>query len=264
MLTSLTPGAAPAAAMASECPLAVPAGHMPFIALTAGEGGLWVPPLKKTDDGWVRYTNPSPYDRYPGFDVLLTRTIGSPAGRPIGAQVSPYRQVLCMVELLCQGCGRPAARNPESPAAAGYGHPLFVLPRRRADGSPSPVEGRTDMPPSCAACALRWCPLLQKQGRQLVWAARAELVGVYGTLCVPGAGGVRTERFVPFDEDDADVAGNTGDDGPGAAALSTVVAERFVRDLRKVTPADPDVIKYLAARQDRAPVSRVVSCPGRP
>ncbi|MFG3429475.1 hypothetical protein [Streptomyces californicus] len=267
MLTSLTPGAGPEGAAPPGSPLAVPAGHMPLIALTSGERGLYVPPLTTTPDGWVRYRDPSPFDRYPGFDVLLMRTVGSPSGHPIGAQVSPYRQARCMVELACQSCGRPSARNPAGPAN-GHGQRLFVLPRHRADGSPSPVEGRTDMPPSCAACARLWCPLLQRQGRQLVWAARAELVGVYGALFVPGQP-VRVEQFVPFDEGDQDgeeSAGGRGGEGPGPGALSAVVAERFVRDLQEVTPADPAVIRYLAARENRAPaaLSRTAGCPGRP
>lgn len=242
MFTSLTPGAFPSRAPAAPPgdPLAVPARHMPFVALTTGERGLYVPPLAITTDGWVRYTDPSPYDRYPGFDVLLMRTVGSPAGRPVGAQVSPYRQALCMVELACQGCRRPAARNPDGPST-GYGHPLFVLPRHHADGSLNPAAGLTDMPPSCAACAVSWCPVLQERGRQLVWAARAELVGVFGRLYVHGAGAMREERYVELAGDETE-----------ERKLSAVVANSFVRDLQDVTPANPAVISRLAAEQIRA------------
>lgn len=248
MFTSLTPGVSPSRVPAAPPgdPLAVPARHMPFMALTTNERGLYVPPLTTTKDGWVRYIDPSPYDRYPGFDVLLMRTVGSPCGRPVGAQVSPYRQALCMVELACQGCGRPAARNPDGPST-GYGHPLFVLPRHRLDGSLNPAAGLTDMPPSCAACAVSWCPVLQKRGRQLVWAARAELVGVFGSLYVRGAGGILEEQYVELAGDEVE-----------ERKLSAVVAERFARDLQDVTPADPDVIRRLAAEQTRA-AARVLS-----
>lgn len=242
MFTSLNPGASPSRVPAAPPadPLAVPATHMPFMALTTGERGLYVPPLTITkDDGWVRYIDPSPYDRYPGFDVLLMRTLGSPSGRPVGAQVCPYRQALCMVELLCQGCRRPAARNPDGPST-GFGHPLFVLPRHHSDGSLNPAAGITDMPPSCAACAVSWCPVLQERGRQLVWAARAELVGVFGRLYVPGTGGMREERYV-------ELAGTEVEE----RKLSTVVANSFARDLQDVTPADPDVVRRLAAEQTR-------------
>lgn len=248
MFTSLTPSAAhgPVPAAPPGDPLAVSARHMPFMALTTGERGLHVPPLTTSEDGWITYRDPSPYDRYPGFDVLLMRTVGSPSGRPVGSQVSPFRQALCMIELACQGCRRPAARNPAEPDE-GYGHPLFVLPRRRADGSPNPVEGLTDMPPSCAACALAWCPVLQERGQQLVWAGQAELVGVYGSLYVPGASGMLEEQYVELAEDAGD-----GEQEPGPSVLSAVVAERFVRNLQNVTPADPAVVRQLAAQQDRA------------
>ncbi|MEW1629758.1 hypothetical protein AB0387_20530 [Streptomyces sp. NPDC089173] len=250
MFTSLTPRTAP-----PTDPLAVSATHMPFMTLTTGERGLHVPPLKTGADGWLTYRDPSPYDRYPGFDVLLMRTVGSPSGRPVGAQVSPYRQALCMVELACQGCRRPAARNEQ-------GHPLFVLPRWRADGRTAySAQGLTDMPPSCARCALGWCPVLKDRGRQLLWAGRAELVGVYGSLFVPGTTGVLEEQYVELaeDEDEGDDAEEERAPGDGAGGerarpnlVSAVVAERFVRDLQGVTPADPDQVRKLAAQQDRA------------
>ncbi|MER8197622.1 hypothetical protein ABTY00_27155 [Streptomyces microflavus] len=218
------------------------------MALTTGERGLHMPSLTTTTDGWLSYCDSSPQDRYPGFDVLLMRTVGSPSGRPVGAQVSPYRQALCMVELACQGCRRPAARNEQ-------GHPLFVLPRWRADGTTQyPAQGRTDMPPSCAGCALSWCPVLNDRGRQLLWAGRAELVGVYGSLFVPGTTGALEEQYVELapDEDDAEEEPALDEEGTGPNLLSAVVAERFVRDLQDVTPANPDQIRKLAAQQGRA------------
>ncbi|MFJ8762101.1 hypothetical protein [Streptomyces cyaneofuscatus] len=222
------------------------------MALTTGERGLHVPPLTTAEDGWLSYRDPSPYDRYPGFDVLLMRTLGSPFGRPVGARVSPFRQALCMVELACQGCRRPAARN-------AFGHPLFVLPQRRADNTTRyPATGLTDMPPSCAACALSWCPVLKDRGRQLVWAERADLVGVYGSLFVPGTS-MLEEQYVQLsdDEDDPDEDQKPdhgdGDASPRPNFLSAVVAERFVRDLQDLTPADPAYVRELAARQGSGP-----------
>ncbi|WP_331759674.1 hypothetical protein [Streptomyces anulatus] len=48
---------------------------MPFIAVTAGEGGLEIPKLVTGADGWIQYASPGPYDRYPDMDVLLAAAL---------------------------------------------------------------------------------------------------------------------------------------------------------------------------------------------
>jgi len=224
-----TGASVPGAQAGSGAPGPLDTAHIPFIALTEGERRLSVPGLGARSDGWVAYQDPSPYDRYPDFHVLLTRTGGLPSGRPDGNQLSPYRQAHCMVNLLCQGCGAPAARSPE-------GWPLWVLPLTRADGGPAARTGISDMPPSCARCALHRCPVLKKRGRQLLWVAQAELVGVYATVFPPGTNRVMKEQLVSLNDE---------------RRLSAAVATRFVRDLQRVSPADLCTVEDLAQMAPR-------------
>ncbi|MEV1042349.1 hypothetical protein AB0J01_37905 [Streptomyces sp. NPDC050204] len=201
---------------------------MPYIALTAGEQRLHVPELVIGADGWIEYRDPTPFDRYPYSEVLLTRTVGSvPSGQPDGATLSPYRQAHCMINLLCQGCAAPAAISPE-------GWRLWVLRATSRTGGPAATTGYTDMPPSCARCALHWCPVLNKVGRKLLWVPEAELAGVYGTLFPPVTGQVMQEKLVLLDNE---------------LELSATVTTRFVRNLQRVRKADPADIAELARRQ---------------
>ncbi|MFJ1662460.1 hypothetical protein [Streptomyces anthocyanicus] len=215
--------------------------HIPFIAVTADEGGLDIPRLDPGANGWIQYATPGRFDRYPGTEVLLARTVGAvPGGRPDGNVLSPYRQAHCVLNRLCQGCGAPAARDD-----AGL---LFVFPATRPDGSPAATSGPSDMPPSCARCALRRCPVLSARGRTLMWGKVAELIGVYAEVALPpshhhsrpesGFPVPRrrwlSEQLVLFDDE---------------RTMSASIATRFVCDLRKMTGADPRHIAALARRQ---------------
>ncbi|MFD7861369.1 hypothetical protein [Streptomyces sp. NPDC059783] len=204
--------------------------HLPFIALTQGEGDLDIPvhELRVRDDGWLAYRAETAFDRCPGMDVLLARTTGStPSGAVNGGALSPYRQSHCMVERRCQGCGRPAARGPRGV--------LFVLAATRRDGRPSGKAGFTDMPPSCARCALSHCPVLDKQGRHTVWAREADVSAVYGHVLLPPSAApglpISDERLVFLDDE---------------KTLSATVATRFACDLQAVTDADEEEIRAMA------------------
>lgn len=226
MTTGPQPG--PAVLTASGTPGPLDTTHMPYIALTAGEQRLHVPKLVIGADGWIEYRHPTPFDRYPDYEVLLTRTLGTvPSGRPDGNTLSPFRQAHCMINLLCQGCGAPAAISPE-------GWRLWVLRATSRTGGPAATTGHTDMPPSCARCALHWCPVLGKAGRKLLWVAEAELVGILGTLFPPVTGQVMPEKLVLLDNE---------------LELSAAVTTRFVRNLQRVREADPAVVAELARHQ---------------
>ncbi|MFF8617929.1 hypothetical protein [Streptomyces sp. NPDC015350] len=202
------------------------AGHVPYIAMTAGE--QWPKPKLVADrNGWINYQRPGPCDRYPSFDVLLARTEGTPSGPVDGHRLSPLRQFRCMADLRCQGCGGPATRIP------GRGI-LWVRTMYRPAGERTPLTGLTDMPPSCARCALHRCPVLTDRGRQLLWVARAEVYGVYADLYPPPTGVAVPERLVRLEDE---------------KVLSAAVATRLVRDLQHVTPADLAEVAELAARQ---------------
>ncbi|MFF2013835.1 hypothetical protein ACFVWY_32875 [Streptomyces sp. NPDC058195] len=219
------------------------AAHVPYMALTEGEGKLRLDPrLVAGANGWIEHRDPTPYDRYPDFDVLLAQTTGLfPSGRPDGNQLSPYRQAHCMANLLCQGCARPAAQNPK-------GWPLWVLPATTSTGAAATATGLTDMPPSCARCATHWCPRLEELGRRLLWVAEADLEGVYGMWFPRDMGGMVPDQFVPFENE---------------RQLSAVVATRFVRDLRRVNEADPADVDALA-RQQAGTERSSVTCPPEP
>ncbi|MFE8910898.1 hypothetical protein [Streptomyces globisporus] len=223
--------AAPAEPQCRGVPVPLRTRHVPFIAVTAGEGGLDIPRLAKRTDGWVQYETPGPYDRYPDTDVLLARTRGAvPSGLPDGTVLCPYRHAHCMLNRRCQGCGEPAERGPQGV--------LWVLPATRADSGPGATSGFSDMPPSCARCALHGCPVLAARGRKLLWVAEAEVVGVYAEVFPPGGGRV-SDAFVRFN---------------GERTLSAAVATRYVCDLQRVSEADPASIAELA-RRPRAAVT---------
>ncbi|MEU9763472.1 hypothetical protein AB0D98_27900 [Streptomyces sp. NPDC047987] len=213
---------------AAGVPSPLSARHVPYIALTAGETPVRRD-LVSGVDGWITYRNPGPFDRYPQIDVLLARYEGTPGGRVDGSQLFPYRQFHCMERLVCQGCGRsPAARHPE------YGA-LWVLTKVLETGEPAPLAGPSDMPPSCARCALRWCPVLAHRGRLLCWVGEADVTGVYADLYPPPKGTMVPERYVPLDDEQT---------------LSAAVATRLVRDLRRVTLAEESDVAELAAQEE--------------
>ncbi|MER5617747.1 hypothetical protein [Streptomyces sp. NPDC002215] len=209
-------------------------GHVPYIALTKGEKCLATPDLVVGRDGWIEYRQPGPWDRHPHYEVLLARTVGTPSGRPDGNQLSPHRQFHCQDGLLCQGCAAPAARNPASRPAV-----LWVLPATNPDGSPAGFTGHSDMPPSCARCALHRCPVLKERGSRYLWVAECDAVAVWADLYLPPKGTRATERLVPLTDE---------------RRLSAAVATRLVRDLREVTEADRGQIEELAAAQSPAAV----------
>ncbi|MFD8727692.1 hypothetical protein [Streptomyces sp. NPDC059611] len=251
----LTRGPLSDAAAAGEARSPLDTSHTPFIATTEGEGGLHIPRLVPGADGWIRYATPGPFDRYPETEVLLARTAGTePSGRPDGNVVLPYRQAHCMINRLCQGCGCPAERCEKGL--------LTVLTATRSDGSAAATSGMSDMPPSCARCALRYCPVLAARGRRLLWVRRAEVIGVYAevffppslagrpgqTSHVPGPVRVLSEQLVLFDDE---------------RTLSASVATRFVCDLKRVSDADPGHVAELARKQAaRTPLAgpRVCGC----
>lgn len=219
-------------------PLAV--AHVPYMALTEGEGAFEVPDLVVGRDYWIEYRVAGEWDRYPGIDILLARPTGAPSGKTDGTKVSPYRQFHCMDRLLCQGCGLPAARNPDHP-----GEVLWVQAQNRRNGEPTASTGPTDMPPSCARCALHWCPVLTRRGRRLVWVREAEVFGVYGDLYPPPRGIIVPEQLVPLDDQQR---------------LSCAVGTRLARDLQRVRLADRAAVEELAARQS---TQTRPSCPSR-
>ncbi|WP_331750998.1 hypothetical protein OG215_37300 (plasmid) [Streptomyces globisporus] len=250
----LTPGPLPDAPAAGEARSPLDTSHTPFIATTEGEGGLHIPRVLPGADGWIRYATPGPFDRYPETEVLLARTAGAvPCGRPDGNVVVPYRQAHCMINRLCQGCGFPAERCEKGL--------LTVLPATRSDGSAAATSGKSDMPPSCARCALRYCPVLAARGRRLLWVRRAEVIGVYAEVFLPPSrdgrsaktshvlpGSVRglSEQLVLFDDE---------------RTLSASVATRFVCDLKRVSDADPGHIAELARKQAaRTPLAGPRAC----
>ncbi|MFF3735338.1 hypothetical protein ACFYXM_35000 [Streptomyces sp. NPDC002476] len=204
------------------------AEHIPLIAMTAGEM-LPEPDVVRGGDGWLAYRVPGPYDRYPGVDVLVARTSGAPGGRVDGSRLSPWRQIHCMANLLCQGCGAPAARL----HGAGV---LWVRSEFQKSGQRTSATGLTDMPPSCARCALRWCPVLAKQGRQLVFAGEAEEVGVFATVYPPPRGTAVPEQLVRWEDE---------------PRITASLATRLVRDLQKVTRTNREAVARLVERTAR-------------
>lgn len=226
------PAVPPAEPRCRDVPAPLDTRHVPFIAVTAGEGGLDIPRLAKRADGWIQYETPGPYDRYPDTDVLLARTVGAlPFGPPDGNVLCPYRQAHCMLNRRCQGWGEPAERGPQGV--------LWVLTATRADSGPGATSGFSDMPPSCTLCALHACPVLADRGRALLWVAQAEVVGVYAEVFPPGGGRV-SDALVRFDDE---------------RTLSAAVATRFVCDLQRVAEADPADIAERA-RGRRAAVAQ--------
>ncbi|MFE4333250.1 hypothetical protein ACFRQM_28670 [Streptomyces sp. NPDC056831] len=212
--------------------LAVPpsplkAQHVPYIAMTADEESP-APDLVKGSDGWIAYRTPGPYDRYPGIDVLLARTVGTPGGGVDGSRLSAVRQFHCMDRRWCQGCSKPATHVP------GMGT-LWVLTEFLETGKRTTIKGPTDMPPSCARCALRRCPVLAERGQQLLWVRQAEIYGVFADL-YPPPGVIVPEKLVPL---------------RNKRVMSAAVATRLVRDLREVTFADPAFVADLAAQLGR-------------
>ncbi|MFJ2629203.1 hypothetical protein ACIO6T_39060 [Streptomyces sp. NPDC087532] len=226
MQNPLAPAGPESADVAVPGPLE--ATHVPYIAMTANERSP-VPDLVPGPGGWIAYRTPGPYDRYPGIDVLLARTEGTPGGKVDGSRLSAPRQIHCMDRRRCQGCGKPATHVPKKGT-------LWVLTEFRKNGERTPVTGLTDMPPSCARCALHWCPVLQERGRQLVWVREAELVGVFATVYPPPRGTAVPEQLVLWADQ---------------RTLSAAVATRLVCDLQKVTPADQEFVARLAAQQGK-------------
>ncbi|MFJ5726084.1 hypothetical protein [Streptomyces sp. NPDC093149] len=201
------------------------ARHVPYIAMTADEKSP-APDLVKGPDGWIAYRTPGPYDRHPGIDVLLARTEGTPGGKVDGGRLSPLRQFHCMDLRRCQGCRRPATHVPKKGT-------LWVLTEFLETGERSAITGPTDMPPSCARCALRRCPVLEERGRQLLWVRQAPVYGVFADLYPPPKGIRVLEQLVPLRNE---------------RVMSAAVATRLARDLREVTFADPEFVAALAAQ----------------
>ncbi|MFE6977152.1 hypothetical protein [Streptomyces sp. NPDC057682] len=198
-------------------------------------------------DGWIAYRTKTPFDRLPEVPVLLARTTGgTPEGSTNGTALSPFRQSHCMINRLCQGCGEPAARG-------GSGL-LHVLVATREDGQPAGWAGYTDMPPSCAACALSYCPVLAERGRQIVWAGEADVCGVYGYTLPPSGPRYLPDRLVLLDDE---------------RTLSATVATRFACDLQGVRKAELDEVRALALAEQNGVVGPgragvPASGPGRP
>ncbi|MER6504680.1 hypothetical protein ABT218_36565 [Streptomyces sp. NPDC001455] len=215
---------------AAGVPSPLSARHVPYIALTAGETSVRRD-LVSGADGWITYRNPGPFDRYPQIDVLLARYEGTPRGPVDGNRLSPYRQFHCMERLVCQGCGRRSAARSHGNGV------LWVLPKALETGEPAPLAGPSDMPPSCARCAVHWCPVLAERGRLLCWVGEAEVTGVYADVYPPPKGIMVPERYVPLEDEQT---------------LSAAVATRLVRDLRQVTLADESDVAELLAHQRRS------------
>ena len=149
--------------------------------------------------------------------VLWTRMTMAPGrGKPLFAEIHALRQRRAMQRMLCQVCAGPADMSDDDGA-------LWLL-------SDESVEGVKDEPltvaepPICAACAeqsMRVCPRL-RQGRSLLRAQLAPVVGVHGAIYAPAIQGPRLidVRAVGFAE----------------PAITRTVASKLLRQLIHWSP----------------------------
>lgn len=129
-----------------------------------------------TDGARLSYADPIPQDWQLG--VLWARQGIHRRGRPEWKVVNTIRQRRCMLHLLCQVCGQPAADPVDSRIS-------WVL----ADdpGETSAGAGYTNAPPTCASCvpeAIASCPRLRR-GAAVYSVGSAEPYGIIGDVLRP-------------------------------------------------------------------------------
>ncbi|MGW1440415.1 hypothetical protein ACWD7M_34855 [Streptomyces griseus] len=98
--------------------------HVPFIAVSAGGGGLDIPRLTAGADGWIQYVTPGPCDRYPDTDVLLARTVcavssGPPDGTVLWVAEADPTHIRQLASRACRGDGASARTSGDRDAVSG-------------------------------------------------------------------------------------------------------------------------------------------------
>ncbi|MFB4265256.1 hypothetical protein [Nonomuraea sp. GTA35] len=155
---------------------------VPYVTAYEGEALAYQlivdPHVEATDGIRLSYADPVGTDWL--YGVLWYRQGITQTGRPLWKLVNTPRQRRCMMHMLCQVCGRPAADNdgwiwwlmPEPPGTTGGGLPF------------------THVPPCCRACipaARALCPRLRHEAH-VYTALAAEPFGVVADLYRPAAG----------------------------------------------------------------------------
>ncbi|MER6074658.1 hypothetical protein ABT187_38760 [Streptomyces sp. NPDC001817] len=194
----------------------------PYVTPWTGESTL--PTTVVVTASGVEYADPVQDALARDLDGALWAVCGGTAtGRPeYAAELHPERQRTAMDDLLCAGCGKPAARDERGM--------LWLLPLI-GDVAATSWEGvRSSIPPMCEDCAEttpRLCPVL-RAGHVKLRARLAEPIGVRGTLY---------PRL-----------GEPGEPDPDALVLYAspdlpfVIARQAVRELRRTT-----VVAFAAA-----------------
>ena len=129
-----------------------------------------------TDGARLSYADPIPQDWQLG--VLWARQGIHRRGRPEWKVVNTIRQRRCMLHLLCQVCGQPAADPVD-------GRISWVLADDPSDTSAG--AGYTNAPPTCARCipeAIASCPRLRR-GAAVYSVGSAEPYGIIGDVLRP-------------------------------------------------------------------------------
>jgi hypothetical protein len=192
---------------------------VPFIAAWSGE-----PRHRRTivysGRGGIGFADETPEDRDQYGVLWLGRALAQGTGRPQYGDVHPARQRVAMEHLLCQVCGRPAARD-----RRGW---LWLLEDARGDWRGWPNDLLTTHPPVCLPCAgeaVRMCPHLIDRS-VAVRVRDSQVCAVYGRIWASSAFGypVRTE--------------NRGVVAYSSPAARWVLAAQLVRSLHGCTIVD--------------------------
>lgn len=149
---------------------------VPYITRWSEEREASMPVVARRNGRGIAYADERSYDR-DANGVLWTRTPSQPGrGRPEYGSVHSLRQRLAMGGLLCQICGKPAARNRDGV--------LWLLDAEAEDPELWQGEEHTTHPPVCLPCAAQStaaCPHLRR--RYVALRVRAfALSGVHGAL----------------------------------------------------------------------------------
>jgi hypothetical protein len=230
---------------------------VPYIARCKGESP-YAGPLVLAG-GRIAYPDMRSADR--GVDdVLILRSVGTPAGPVRAADIDPGRQFRAMGdELLCQGCGGPSARRPGSQAR------LWALPVVEQGRQVDPAGLCTESPPVCVHCVighLPRCPVM-RPAHQLLWVSQAPVVGVMAILRPPPLGGRQTKpQFLRLPSDIEEEGQGGGALDRARAEWDCAVAVSLVRKIVRYSPADPRYIADLAAGSVEQPGNGLLPGPG--
>ncbi|MFJ4609588.1 hypothetical protein [Streptomyces griseus] len=118
------PAASPAETRRRKVTVPLDTHHVPFIAVSAGGGGLDIPRLTAGADGWIQYVTPGPCDRYPDTDVLLARTVcavssGPPDGTVLWVAEADPTHIRQLASRACRGDGASARTSGDRDAVSG-------------------------------------------------------------------------------------------------------------------------------------------------